>query len=406
MPSPPPRIALLSLYPLFLPLLLLLTPSLPSVSSLIHTPSQPPLSTPVFRDGSLSLPLAQGWLGADAAYTLPLDPHRTLWLFDDTLSADSLQPPSTNRSHSHFVHNTVGLMTCDDARQLRNCSITYHWGDAERQQGFWLTGHEGDREPLFYWVLDAFIEHRTLHVFLQTTRNVPYGLNFEVVGSALVSVSNYDEEVTRWVKRYTTISNTNVSIVGQSAIHRTGPGGNPHPADPGGADYLYSHMFVSPPHAASQTVLMRFPSARLPNVSKEAGHWEYYTTKGSFVPWSSDPLLPPPGAATYWGEVGTVRWHKGEGEGEGEWINVAPSPRCFFGGGAVYSTSPNLTEGWTGYQDLYQTPETNSTSARYNKDAWCYSGPTPPHTTTQRPHAPALASLCSTLPIPHSHLSL
>ena len=210
-----------------------------------------------------------------------------------------------------------------------------------------------------------------LYVFLQTTRNVPYGLDFEVVGSAMASVANYDAEPHEWVKRYTVISNTNVSIVGQTAIHRTGPAGNPHPPDPRGAEYVYSHMFVSPRGAASTTVLMRFPLARLPEVGKEAGWWEYWTVKGVWLPWgSTDPMQPPPGAATYWGEIGTVRWR----EVEREWINVAPSPQCFFGGGGVYSTSPNLTEGWTAYEELYQTSETDRTSPRYLKDAWCYTG--------------------------------
>ena len=83
----------------------------------------------------------------------------------------------------------------------------------------------------------------------------------------------------------------------------------------------------------------------------------------------TDPLQPPPGAATYWGQIGTVRWH----EAQREWINIAPSPECYFGGGGVYSTSPNLTEGWTGYLALYQTPETDKGDPRYVEDAWCYA---------------------------------
>ena len=225
------------------------------------------VSTPVFQGGSTTMPLAQGWLGADASYTIALGPYRWLWLFDDTLSADS---PTSNRSHCHFVHNTIGIMTCDDTH-LSNCSIQYYWSDADRQQGFWLTGHESDKEPLFYWVLDVFLHNGTLYVFLQTTRNVPYGLNFEVVGSALVSVSNPHDDPTQWRKAYQPISNTNVTIPGQTAIVHTGPRGNPHPADPRGAEYLYTHTFVSPAQGKGETVLMRLRLSHLGNVSKEAG---------------------------------------------------------------------------------------------------------------------------------------
>ena len=343
--------------PLLLSLLLLII-VLPS-----STRAAPP-STPVFRNGSTTMPLTQGWLGADASYTITLSPRRHLWLFDDTLSADT---PTSNRSHCHFVHNTIGIMDCAD-NSLDACAITYYWSDADRQQGFWLTGHEADPEPQFFWVLDAFIERGVLYVFLQTTKNVPYGLNFAVVGSALVAVDNFDAEPPLWRKQYHVISNTNVSIPGQTAIARTGPGANPYPADPRGGAYLYSHMFVSS-SAFRMTALMRFPLALLPNVSQALGHWQYFTTKRTFVPWISDPLLPPPDAAGYQSEIGTVRWH----EREQEWINVAPSPRCFFGEGAVYSTSPNLTDGWTGYKALYQTPETDPHSARYLRDAWCYA---------------------------------
>ena len=139
----------------------------------------PPTSTPIFQGGNTSVPLAQGWLGADAAYTVPLSPTRTLWLFDDTLTANRLHD---DRDSCHFVHNTIGIMECANTTLLHGCSITYHWSDdGNRTQEFWLTGMEDAKYPEFYWVLDAFINHvdKRLYVFLQRTRNVPWGLNFE-----------------------------------------------------------------------------------------------------------------------------------------------------------------------------------------------------------------------------------
>ena len=136
-------------------------------------------STPIFRDGNSSVPLTQGWLGADAAYTVPLSPTRTLWLFDDTLTANAIHD---RRDNCHFIHNTIGIMDCTNTTLLHDCSVTYHWtDDGNRTQEFWLTGQEQEQEPEFYWVLDAFVNRldKRLYVFLQRTKNVPWGLNFE-----------------------------------------------------------------------------------------------------------------------------------------------------------------------------------------------------------------------------------
>ena len=138
-------------------------------------------STPIFRHHNTSVPLAQGWLGADAAYTVPLSANTTLWLFDDTLTANTLTHPT--RADYHFIHNTIAIQHCHNTKRLEDCSITYHWSDdGNRTEEFWLTGRERDVEPEFYWVLDAFINwayDKRLYVFLQRTKNVPWGLNFE-----------------------------------------------------------------------------------------------------------------------------------------------------------------------------------------------------------------------------------
>ena len=154
-------------------LLLLLVACLPASAKLA------PATTPIFRGGNTTVPLAQGWLGADAAYTVPLSATRTLWLFDDTLTSNAL---GDDRDACHFVHNTIGIMECANTTTLLDCSIAYHWtDDGNRTQEFWLTGKEREKEPEFYWVLDAFINRvdRRLYVFLQRTKNVPWGLNFE-----------------------------------------------------------------------------------------------------------------------------------------------------------------------------------------------------------------------------------
>ena len=310
------------------PLTFLLASTLLALSLSLAASALP--STPVFRNGSSSLPLTQGWLGADASYTIELSPNRYLWLFDDTMVAAELN--DTDRRSAYWIHNTAGLMTCSGAGELTDCDLTYYWSDEERKSEFWLTGHEHDAQPQFYWVSDCFIHNSTLYVFLNTVMNVPWGLNFQVISSGIVAVDNYHDDLPHWRKRYQLIANTNVSIPGQTAILSTGPAGNPFPADPEGAAYLYSHMYISSPEF-SITALVRFPLHRLHDMAFASGHWQYLATNLSFVPYRSDPTLPPADVQHFWPVVGTVRWHAAYKQ----WINVSPSPDCYFGGAPVYS---------------------------------------------------------------------
>ena len=67
-------------------------------------------STPKFNCEP-SFPLAQGWQGADAAYSIPLDDRRDLWIFGDTLYGDERKVVG---DAPRMVRNTVGISTCKD----------------------------------------------------------------------------------------------------------------------------------------------------------------------------------------------------------------------------------------------------------------------------------------------------
>src|SRR6204780_2860449 len=58
-----------------------------------------------------SFPLAQGWQGADAAYSILLDDKRDLWIFGDTLYGDERKVVGDD---PRMVRNTVGISTCKD----------------------------------------------------------------------------------------------------------------------------------------------------------------------------------------------------------------------------------------------------------------------------------------------------
>ncbi|HET9698974.1 MAG TPA: hypothetical protein VFP40_19020, partial [Terriglobales bacterium] len=54
-----------------------------------------------------SFPYSEGWLGADDAYSIPLSPTKSVWLFGDTFVAD---PGTTLRTKAKSMpRNTVGI---------------------------------------------------------------------------------------------------------------------------------------------------------------------------------------------------------------------------------------------------------------------------------------------------------
>ncbi|MBW1688033.1 MAG: hypothetical protein JRS35_23595, partial [Deltaproteobacteria bacterium] len=50
-----------------------------------------------------SFPYRDGWLGGDAAYSIPLSRSETLWLFGDTFVG---APGQEDRQGAAFVHNS------------------------------------------------------------------------------------------------------------------------------------------------------------------------------------------------------------------------------------------------------------------------------------------------------------
>ena len=157
----------------------------------------------------------------------------------------------------------------------------------------------------------------------------------------------------------------NVSIVGQTAIAHQGPKDNPYPADPHGADYFYTHTYLIPLNGShSSSALMRFPLSEMHNLSQSTQLYQYYTTSKQWRNWTDDPTIIPADAQDYWHgtQIGTVRYsHHAK-----QWLNVSPSPESYLGGGAVWSGSGELVDGWTPLTEFYLMPEVNHTSPAFN----------------------------------------
>jgi len=327
------------------------------------------------------MPYGQRWLGADAAYMTPIpaeapnEPKRYLWFFDDTITGVR---DRSDRNESLWVHNTIGVMAHPSDKNISESVIDYFWGNENKTEGVFLTGLEtqSDKDvPVeFYWQNDNLIVDDKLYIFLQRTRSVNTGLGFEAVGTAIVTVPNYRESPLKWKKQYQVVTGTGTFVVAQALAYGAGVNGNPYPKDPNGANYLYSFTNVDPVNQTAFTALMRFPFNKLSNASQLTGNWQYWTTDETWTQWTPDPTfsLVPSNMQKLWPtQPGTIRFHSQTQQ----WINVAPSPKAFFGGGATYSISEtkSITGPWPALAPLYEIPETNQTSPYYIPEAWCYA---------------------------------
>ena len=318
-----------------------------------------PPSSPLAYASANMFPYQGGWLGADDAYSVSLGNDKSLWFFGDTFIGPS---GATNRTQvTGFIHNSVGISTC----AAQGCTFSYFWngmGGSHPRPVFAAPG--GD----WFWPLDAFIYHGTLYVALTRMYAAGRGtFGFATAASELASVSNYTQPPTQWNIRYQTLNTGGGVVPGVSIVVGRGPGGNPDPAAPGGANYAY---FFTDTANSSSMALLRVPLADLNQLARPgSAPWEYLTAGGAWAKWSSTAATLPsdaaqvirPGATEM-----TVRYHSSTRQ----WIAVYP---VGLANSAHYSLSSSLTGGWGPSQVLYKYPEMQTSNPNYTPHVFCYA---------------------------------
>lgn len=117
------------------------------------------------------------WLGADAAYSIPLGGERVLWLFGDTYIATS---DRYIRSESTMVRNSVALQEGLDPTKAK---ITFYWNTKNGKPASFFPERGGE----YYWPLHgAMLQNGNLIIFTSRVRDTPgEGLGFAARGWAL-----------------------------------------------------------------------------------------------------------------------------------------------------------------------------------------------------------------------------
>jgi hypothetical protein len=273
-----------------------------------------------------------GWIGADAAYSIPLDRRATLWLFGDTLVGEVRDG---KRRNAKMINNSIALQPSGGAPQF-----------------FYRTNSRGepaavftppDSTNSFFWPWDGIRTRRGLFLFLMQVRHTDdksvWG--FQVFSAGLAFVSNPDAPPASWeitVTRepWADFSRKPATAYGWSVVKNQ--------------NFLYVYGTASNARGAT---LARVPEEALDDFQQ----WRFY----SDGQWREDPR----GASAIFSDTppeGTVRWVPGLGR-----FAAVYSPDIY--GDVVLRVSDAPVGPWSERRVIYHCPEMNQSKAFY-----CYAG--------------------------------
>lgn len=288
-------------------------------------------------------PLRAPWLGADAAYSIPLPDGRSVWIFGDTLYGDKR---SVNGEDPRMVRNSIGISSCDGDKW--NLKYVIRKGAGEEFQDFFKAQKKGT----WYWALDGFYHDRSLWVTLLCIRAVPVtasaAFGFETCGADLARVTGLDKDPQQWGVEIQPLVADGVKAY-PSATTLTHNG--------------FAYLFALYESGTRPMVLTRVPLAGLQDAAK---NMEYLAQDGKWKP-GFDPKSAKEVMAVGNTEM-TVRYHPAMKK----WIAVMNYPKMF-SDKIIIRTADNLTGPWTEGKDIYNIPEMQQGKPGYDADTFCYA---------------------------------
>lgn len=319
-------------------------------------PPPPPGSSSYF-------PYQQGWLGADGAYSIPLGGGQSLWIFADTFTGPA---SATTRSQATgFIHNSIAISTCS----AQSCTFQYYWpGMNTSSTGAMFSAPGTD----WFWPMDGFVYNGTLYLALMQMHASGSGaFGFAYSGAQLASISNYTAPPTQWSIAYQSLNTGTSAVPGQSIVVAQGPGGNPDPSNPQGANYAYFFTLIGSSNPSTQYMaLLRLPLNQLNSAARPGNaNWEYLKSDSTWGSWlDTDTLLPNDNAAVIspGATEMTVRYHSSTNQ----WITVYP---IGLDNKAHYSLSSSMTNSWGQPENLYSYPEMQPANPNYTANVFCYA---------------------------------
>jgi hypothetical protein len=296
-------------------------------------------------DCTPSFSLQPPWQGADAAYSIPLQDGRVVWIFGDTLYGDKRE---VNGTEPRMVHNSLGISTCKDGKWNIEYSIK-----RDADGGFDSFFKPQRNDGTYYWALDGVEYNNDLWITLLCVRNKPnsdaFALGFEVCGTDLAHVTGINKDPQHW--------NISYSPLVEEGLHA-----NPSAAALIEDDYVY--IFTLYETGSRPQILTRIP---LKGLSAPKKNLQYL---GADDKWH-DGLEP--GKAKAIMEKGasemSVRYHPELKK----WIAVMVDPQIF-SDKVILRTAPKMTGPWADGNVIYQIPIMQKSNPDYDSDTFCYAG--------------------------------
>lgn len=135
---------------------------------------------------------AEGWTGADGAYSVAVDQNTTLWFFGDTWIG---QIKDGRHIDATLVNNSVAVQ---QGKNPQTATIEFHWGRTPGDRPAALFQPADGRG--WFWVFDGVMTPRGLYLFLiQVERTMTEAVfGFKVVGTWLGHIGNPTEAPLKW----------------------------------------------------------------------------------------------------------------------------------------------------------------------------------------------------------------
>ncbi len=137
------------------------------------------------------------WLGADAAYTIPLGENRVLWLFGDTFIGDG----KTDRAHAHFIRTSIGVQ---QSLNPEKASFSFHWRKVNGQPSSYFPASAN----AWLWPLHGIYRNGALTLFMSKLLPSDTGLHFEGIGSTALRCENSADAPEDWKFRGLAVPHT------------------------------------------------------------------------------------------------------------------------------------------------------------------------------------------------------